>query len=230
MMHRCIDQLREKAKVVSVCRVLGVSRSGYYAARARAQQRPRPCPAAARLQAAFTASGRSYGSRRLQVALRTQGVTVGRHRVRTLMRQQGLRPVWKRAFVVTTDSAHTLPVAPNILDRQFQPAACNRAWAGDITYIPTRSGWLYLAVVLDLFSRKVVGYAMASRMQSDLVCSALRMAISQRQPPAGLIVHTDQGSQYASAAHRALLEGHRLRASMSRRATAGTTPWPSASS
>jgi putative transposase len=217
MMHRCIDQLREKAKVVSVCRVLGVSRSGYYAARARAQQRPRPCPAAARLQAAFTASGRSYGSRRLQVALRTQGVTVGRHRVRTLMRQQGLRPVWKRAFVVTTDSAHTLPVAPNILDRQFQPAACNRAWAGDITYIPTRSGWLYLAVVLDLFSRKVVGWAMASRMQSDLVCSALRMAIGQRQPPAGLIVHTDQGSQYASAAHRSLLERHRLQASMSRR-------------
>jgi putative transposase len=132
MMHRCIDQLREeKAQVVSLCRVLGVSRSGYYAARTRARQRPRPCPVAVRLQAAFTASGRTYGSRRLRVALRTQGVTVGRHRVRTLMRQQGLRPVWKRAFVVTTDSAHTLPVAPNLLDRQFQPAACNRAWVRD---------------------------------------------------------------------------------------------------
>jgi putative transposase len=207
----------QKAQVVSLCRVLGLSRSGYYAARARAQQRPRPCPVAARLQAAFTASGRTYGSRRLRVALRTQGVMVGRHRVRTLMRRQGLRPVWKRAFVVTTDSAHTLPVAPNLLDRQFQPAACNRAWAGDITYIPTGSGWLYLAVVLDLFSRKVIGWAMASRMPSELACAALRMAIGQRQPPPGLIVHTDQGSQYASAAHRNLLERHQLQASMSRR-------------
>lgn len=218
MIHRCITQLEEKAcNTASLCRVLGVSRSGYYAARLRAGQRPRICATSTHLRAAFAASGRSYGSRRLGAALRAQGLQVGRYRVRTLMRLNRLRPVWKRKFIHTTDSHHALPIAGNVLNRNFAPAMANAAWVSDITYIRTRSGWLYLAAVMDLFSRKIVGWAMAPSMPAELVCSALQMAIAQRQPPAGLIVHSDRGSQYASEAHRRLLERHGLRASMSRK-------------
>ena len=133
------------------------------------------------------------------------------------MRQHGLRSTWKRKRIHTTDSKHAMPTSPNVLDRQFNPAQPNQAWVADITYIRTRSGWLYLAVVLDLFARKVVGWAMAPDMQASLVCRALQLAIAQRQPDAGLIVHSDRGSQYASAAHQALLTQHGLVSSMSRK-------------
>jgi transposase InsO family protein len=217
-MYQCIDQLQQKADgVASLCRLLEVSRSGYYAARERASQPARSCPVTPHLQAAFAASGRSYGSRRLCVVLRERGISAGRHRVRTLMRNNGIRPLWKRKFVHTTDSRHALPIADNVLDRQFEPATANVAWVSDITYIRTQSGWLYLAAVMDLFSRKIVGWATAPNMPAELVCSALQMAIAQRQPPAGLIVHSDRGCQYASDAHRALLTRHNFRASMSRK-------------
>lgn len=217
-MHQCIDQLQQKAHPVApLCRLLGVSRSGYYAARQRAREPAKACPATIHLKAAFTASSQTYGSRRLRAALHSRGVMVGRHRVRTLMRNNGIRPVWKRKFIHTTDSRHTLPIAKNVLNRQFEPVAMNRAWVADITYIRTRSGWLYLAAVMDLFSRKMVGWAMAPSMPAELVCSALQMALAQRQPPPGLIVHSDRGSQYASDAHRALLAQHHLRPSMSRK-------------
>jgi len=218
MTYQCIDQLQQKAEgVASLCRLLEVSRSGYYAARRRASQPVKVCPVTTHLQAAFAASGRSYGSRRLRVDLHGRGIHVGRHRIRTLMRINGIRPVWKRKFIHTTDSCHTLPIVDNVLDRQFEPAAANESWVADITYIRTRSGWLYLAAVMDLFSRKIVGWAMAPSMPAELVCSALQMAISQRNPPPGLIVHSDRGSQYASEAHRALLTRHNFRASMSRK-------------
>jgi len=218
MIYACVDQLQQKADTVTaLCRALHVSRSGYYAARQRAREPAKLCRVSAHLQAAFTASGRCYGSRRLRAALQDQGIAVGRHRVRTLMRAQGLRPVWKRIFIHTTDSRHTLPIAENVLARQFEPACANVAWVSDITYIRTRSGWLYLAAVLDLFSRKIVGWAMAPNMPAELACSALQMAITQRKPPAGLLVHSDRGSQYASELHRALLKRHGLRASMSRK-------------
>lgn len=217
-MYRCIDQLQQKAQeVASLCRVLQVSRSGYYAARRRAREPVRVCPISPPLQAAFAASGRSYGSRRLRVDLNERGIPVGRHRIRTLMRLNGIRPVWKRKFIHTTDSEHSLPIAANVLDRQFEPSAANMSWAADITYIRTRSGWLYLAAVMDLFSRKIVGWAMAPSMPAELVCSALSMAITQRNPAPGLIVHSDRGSQYASDTHRALLARHGLHASMSRK-------------
>ena len=122
------------------------------------------------------------------------------------MRAHQLKPVWKRKFIHTTDSKHNLPVFDNVLDRQFRPATANQAWVADITYIRTRSGWLYLAAVMDLYSRKIIGWAMAPSMPAELVCSALQMAICQRQPPPGLIVHTDRGSQYASQDYRALLD------------------------
>ena len=133
------------------------------------------------------------------------------------MRQAGLKPVWKRKFIHTTDSKHNLPIAANILDRQFNPVAPNIAWVGDITYIRTGSGWLYLAIVLDLFSRKVVGWAMAPSMPAELVCAALHMAIQQRQPAPGLIVHSDRGSQYACGQYQALLAKHGFVCSMSRK-------------
>jgi transposase InsO family protein len=150
-------------------------------------------------------------------ALAKRDIRIGRYRVRRLMREHALKPVWKRKFVHTTDSKHDLPVFENVLNREFNPSAPNQAWVADITYIRTRTGWLYLAAVLDLFSRKVVGWAMAPNMPAELVCSALQMAITQRQPPAGLIVHSDRGSQYASEAYRDLLVRHQLQGSMSRK-------------
>ena len=129
------------------------------------------------LKAAFAASGRTYGSRRLSTALKSRGVPMGRHKVRSLMRANGLRSVWRRKFVHTTDSKHTMPVSPNVLARQFETPLPNQAWVSDITYLRTRSGWLYLAAVLDLHSRKIVGWAMAPEMPATLVCTALQMAI-----------------------------------------------------
>lgn len=199
------------------CWLLGVSRSGYYAARSRQLRPIKACPVVVFLKALFVANGSAYGSRRLQAALKAQGVCVGRYRVRRMMAQYQLRPTWRRKFVHTTDSKHDLPIAGNILNRQFNPEAVNLAWVADITYIRTRSGWLYLAAVMDLYSRKIVGWAMAPNMPAELVCSALQMAIAQRQPAAGLVIHSDRGSQYASVAHRAVLDQHGLVMSMSRK-------------
>ena len=219
MSFQLVHQLQQKAiPVEQACRVLQVSRSGYYAARRqRSKVTPAVCAVSVELKAAFAASGGTYGSRRLRSAVASIGMEVGIYRVRRLMREHGLLPVWKRKFTHTTDSKHTLPTSPNVLDRQFNPAQPNQAWVADITYIRTRSGWLYLAVVLDLFARKVVGWAMAPDMQASLVCRALQLAIVQRQPAAGLIVHSDRGSQYASAAHQGLLVKHGLVGSMSRK-------------
>ena len=212
-----IDQWEKKAEISRLCRLLDVSRSGYYAARQR-QRRPRVvCAQSVALAAVFHDSGGSYGSRRLSVALKAQGMPVGRYRARSLMRHQQLKSSWRRKFVHTTDSKHDLPVAENILDRQFQPKAPNRAWAADITYIRTRQGWLYLAAVMDMFSRKIIGWTMAPNMPAELVCSALQMATAARQPRPGLIMHSDRGSQYASEEHRTLLAEHDLVTSMSRK-------------
>jgi len=216
VIQQVIDQWEKKADTARLCRLLGVSRSGVYAARHR-RQRLRTCPLSAPLQAAFHASGSNYGSRRLSASLKAQGLPAGRYRVRRLMKQQGLKARWKRKFVHTTDSRHDLPVAANVLDRRFNPGAPDQAWVADITYIRTERGWLYLAAVLDLYSRKIVGWAMAPTMPADLVCAALQMAIVLRQPKPGLIVHSDRGSQYASQAHRDLLAKHKLVASMSRK-------------
>jgi len=217
MTYRLIHQLQQKAiPVKQACRVLAVSRAGYYQ---HLQRGPSEADRVATVQvkAAFAASNRSYGSRRLCQALRAQGATIGRYRVRRLMRETVLRPVWKRKFVHTTDSKHALPVADNVLDRQFDAVAPNRAWVSDITYVRTGQGWLYLAAVMDLFSRKMVGWAMAPAMPTELVASALRMALQQRRPPPGLLLHSDRGSQYASRDYQALLDQHGIVCSMSRK-------------
>ena len=207
----------KKASVSQWCRVLGVSRSGFYAAHQRLREPKQTSPLVVHAKAAFEASGRSYGSRRLSAVLRANGLTVGRYRARQLMRDNGLQTRWRRKFVHTTDSRHKLPVAGNVLDRRFNPARPNAAWVCDMTYIRTRSGWLYLAVVLDLFSRKIVGWAMAPSMPSELVCAALNLAIISRKPEPGLVVHSDRGSQYASKDHTDLLDRHGLVCSMSRK-------------
>lgn len=218
MNYQFVEQLHKKAVTVGrLCRVLGVSRSGYYGSRQRARATPAACLVSTQLKVEFAASGCVYGSRRLSAVLRSQGLRIGRHRVRRLMREHRLRALWRRKFVHTTDSGHALPVSSNVLARQFNPSGPNRAWVSDITYIRTRSGWLYLAVVLDLYARKVVGWAMAPSMHAQLVCAALQLAIAQRQPAPGLIVHSDRGSQYASARHQALLSRHGLIGSMSRK-------------
>lgn len=201
-----------------ICRVLRISRSGFYEARQR-QAKPKPaCSIGKQLKAAFVSSGDCYGSRRLVGALRQKGVSIGRTKVRRLMKLYDLRPAWKRKFVHTTNSKHDLPVAENLLNRQFKPQGINQSWVADITYIRTRGGWVYLAAVMDLFSRKIVGWAMAPHMRAELVCSAMQLAIAQRQPSPGLIAHSDRGSQYAGSAYQSLLERHGMRCSMSRKA------------
>lgn len=218
MKYQLIQTLHKKAiPVTHCCRILGVSRSGFYESKNR-MIKPEPCKTSIYLQAAFTASGQSYGSRRLVTALENKGIKIGRYKVCRLMRACNIKPVWKKRFIRTTDSRHNLPIAENILNRQFNPAQPDVAYVSDITYIRTQSGWLYLAIVLDLFSRKIVGWAMAPSMPAELVCTALSMAISQRQPKRGLIVHSDRGSQYASAQYQALLTKHGFVCSMSRRA------------
>lgn len=229
-MYRCITHLREEGDTRRLCELLGVSRSGYYAARARAAHPRVPCAAGAKLERVFAASGRTYGSRRLAKALQADGTHVGRYRARTLMRERGLRPVWRRRFVTTTQADPRAVVAENHLDRQFTPAEPDQAWASDITYIPTATGWSYLAVILDLYSRKVVGWALDRQMPASLTCEALRMALAHRQPAPGLLLHSDQGCQYTSHTWRRLLDDHRIQASMSAAATAGIMPLSSASS
>lgn len=217
MSYQLVHQLQKEAiSVKQTCRILSVSRSGYYEAQRRSAK-PVLCKASVHLKAAFMASHQSYGSRRLVTAMQNQGIQIGRHKVRSLMRKAALKPVWKRKFIHTTHSRHDLPVAANVLNRQFNPVAPDTAYVSDITYISTGTGWLYLAIVMDLYARRIIGWAMAPNMSATLVCDALSMAIQQRQPVSGLIVHSDRGSQYASELYQNLLNKHGFICSMSRK-------------
>jgi putative transposase len=159
----------------------------------------------------------AYGSPRMYDELRARGFRVGKTRVERLMREHGIRARHKRRFKATTDSKHALPVAANLLERNFAPAMPNRSWSADLTYVWTDEGWLYLAVVLDLFNREVVGWAIKERMSSDIVIDALTMAWFRRRPEPGLIHHSDRGGQYASQAFQAKLAHYHMRCSMSRK-------------
>jgi transposase InsO family protein len=163
------------------------------------------------------ASRGTYGSPRILAELKGLGFKCSKSRVERLMKKYGIRAKTRRKFRVTTDSKHSLPVAPNVLDRDFSPEKPNAAWGGDITYVWTKEGWLFLAVIIDLYSRQVVGWSMDERMTRELTLSALRMAINRRKPGQGLIHHTDRGSQYASADYRRLLKAHDMICSMSRK-------------
>jgi len=215
MIYSVVTQVQQKA-VSQACRVLQVSRAGYYAARRRTKN-PAICAASVQVKAAFVANQSCYGSRRIVDELRDRDIVIGRYKVRRLMREAGLKPVWKKLFVNTTDSKHDLPVADNLLNRQFNPPQPDQAWVSDITYIRTKTGWLYLAAVMDLHSRKIIGWAMSPTMPAELVCRALRMAVGKRQPGAGLMLHSDRGSQYASHEYQTLLKQHGIICSMSRK-------------
>lgn len=220
MKYAWIEEHRDRFSVTRMCRQLGVSRTGYCQWRTRAPSHRAMANAAldAQVAAIHAGSQRRYGRPRIVRGLRAQGVQVGHERVRHSLRRQGLRPVYKRPYRVTTDSAHHQPIAPNVLDRRFDGWRINQAWVADITYIATGEGWLYLACVMDLASRRIVGWSMSERIKADLVCQALKSAYWRRKPGAGLIMHTDSGSQYASDSHRRLIKDYRMIQSMSRRA------------
>lgn len=202
-----------------MCQVLQVSRSSYYEwfNTGPSKRDLENKKLGEQIKMIFNQSRKSYGTRRIQKALAKSGRFISRRRIKRLMKEQGLICKTRRKFKVTTDSKHCLPIAENLLNRNFSPERANQVYAGDITYIPTQEGWLYLAVVIDLFSRQVVGWSMSSSMKAELVNDAMLMALWKRKPMRGLLWHTDRGSQYASDSHRALLKDHGVIQSMSRK-------------
>ena len=220
MKYAWIKEHSDVYSVARLCRLLQVSRSGY------GQWRNRPPSDRALANAALDAqvatihaeSRQSYGRPRIVRELNQRGIKAGHERIRRSLKRQALRSVYKRPYRVTTDSKHAKPVAHNVLDRRFNGWATNRAWVADVTYVCTGEGWLYLACVLDLGSRKMVGWSMSERMKASLVCNALTMAYWRRKPGAELIMHSDRGVQYASEAYRKLIKEYRMIQSMSRKA------------
>jgi putative transposase len=220
MTFRFIEEHRGQWPVRLLCETLEVSTAGYYA------WRDRPASDRARRRDTLLVEVRAihaevkarYGSPRIHAELVARGQNCCVNTVARLMHDHDIRARTARKFRCTTDSNHDLPVAENLLDRQFNPAEANEAWVADITYIPTRAGWLYLAVVEDLYSRRVVGWSMADRLESRLVVDAFELAVQRRLPGEGLLAHSDRGSQYASDHYQRLLGKHGITCSMSRRA------------
>ncbi len=231
MRYAFIERHRGIWPIVVQCRVLQVSASGYHQHRLRqaadiGPNQPRNLPIRGRLsdtalavhiKAVFAEMKGAYGWPRIWRELAARGVRAGMERVRRIMKACGLRARARRRFKATTNSAHDLPVSPNLLARNFTVDVPNKVWTGDITDIWTEEGWLYLAVVIDLFNRQVVGFAMGQRMTRTLVMDALRMAWFRRRPAPGLIFHSDPGSQYASNDYRKLLRDFKMESSMSRK-------------
>jgi len=219
MKHAFIEAHRATHRIERLCAAVGVSRSGYYASR----NRPESCRAQAnrilldQIRRIHAQNREAYGAVKTWRTLKAEGVSCGRHRVRRLRRVHGIEARRMQRFRAAYAGRNNDPPASNYLDRQFAVAVPNRVWAGDITFIPTRRGWLYLAVLLDLYSRRIVGWAMSERPDGQLVLDALAMAIAHRRPSPGLIHHTDQGIQYASRLYRQRLEVLGLRPSMSRK-------------
>ena len=221
MTYRFIDAHQVHWPVRLLCETLEVSPAGYYAwrGRPRSAQEQRQDTLLVEMRAIHTQFKARYGSPRMHKELIARGHDCCVNTVARLMRDHGIVAKTARKFrVTTTDSNHDLPVADNLLDRQFNPSQANEVWLADITYIPTREGWLYLAAVEDLFSRMVVGWSMAEHMESRLVVDALEMAVQRRLPDEGLLAHSDRGSQYASEHYQLLLARHGIACSMSRRA------------
>jgi len=201
------------------CELLGIARSTFYAW-CRRPVSPRAATnhrLVRHIRAIYAEMDRTYGSPRIHRELVARGIACGRHRTARLMRATALRAKRAPKFTVTTDSTHAFPIAANILDQQFTVAAPNQVWMADITYVPTKAGWSYVAVVVDAYSRRVVGWAIDDQLTTDLPVAALQMAIRNRRPPRQLLHHSDRGSQYASAAYQQVLADHGIVASMSRR-------------
>lgn len=220
MRYAFVDRQSGSYPVEMLCQAMQVSPSGY--ASWKRGERPRKRLTDDQLiiliRAVHARTRGAYGSPRIYQEIKANGHAVSKTRVERLMREHGIRARHKRRYRATTNSRHSLPVAPNVLGRQFNPAVPNAAWATDITYIATAEGWLYLAVVLDLFDRSVVGWSIKPRMTTDIVVDALTMAWFRRRPAAGLVHHSDRGSQYASGAYQAKLAEYGMVCSMSRKA------------
>jgi transposase InsO family protein len=219
MRYRFIEDNRSAFGVERMCRILRVSRSGYYGWQdrgpsQRALRHERLLPV---IRGVFEGSRRTYGSPRVCDSLKTLGHRCGHNQVAALMRRAGITPKRRRKFKVTTDSDHSYPVAPNLVARVFAAERLNSLWTSDITYLWTSEGWLYLAVVLDVCSRRIVGWGMSHRLKEELVVRAIEQALWQRQIAEGLIFHSDQGSQFASDACQKLLKANGIRPSMSRK-------------
>jgi putative transposase len=214
-----IDRHRQQYPVLVMCNVLDVSSSGYYAWRGRPESRRsrEDRRLKVKIRSVFQESRETYGSPRVLDELKDQGVRCSRKRIARLMKHEQLTPKKARRFRRTTVTAEGHPKAPNVLGRQFTVASPDAAWAGDITYLWTPEGWLYLAVLLDLYSRRVVGWAVSSRLGKELSLAALRRALVERCPQAGFIHHSDRGSQYTSMAYQKVLRDHGVRVSMSRK-------------
>lgn len=219
MIYRFVEAHRKEYPVTVMCRVLEVSTTGYYAWRGRPEsERSRANRVLlAQIRAAHKRGRGTYGSPRIYRELDAAGVACSLNRVARLMRSADIRGRRRPKFRLTTNSHHHMPVAPNHLNRQFSVGRVNTAWSADITYIWTLEGWLYLAVVMDLCSRRIVGWSMAPHMKTSLVTAALGMALARHNPPAGLLHHSDRGSQYASHEYQALLTRHGIVPSMSRK-------------
>lgn len=220
MIFAWIDQQRDTFDLGVLCEVAGVSRGGFYAwcRREPSPRQLRRVELTASIRRIHAASDATYGSPRVHRELRAEGQAVSRKTVEKCMKSAGIRGDVPRRFVpTTTDSHHDRPVADNVLDRDFAADQPDRKWAGDITYVWTDQGWLYLAAIIDLCSRRVVGWAMADHLREELCQEALRMALRGRRPEAGLIHHSDRGSQYAAEGYRDLLRWHDITPSMSRR-------------
>ena len=225
MKYAWITRHKRQWPISLQCEVLGVSASGYFDHIACGGSKDSSRPGRglsdeavlAHIKAAHVGSKGEYGWPRIWKELISRGVQVGKDRIQKLMKLHGIKARGKRRYVVTTDSKHNLPIAANLLNRNFEPERPNAVWTGDITYIPTDEGWLYLAAVIDLYSRQVVGWSMAPHMQTSLVTDALRMAWFRRHPGAGLIFHSDRGSQYCSHEFQAVLTGYCMQSSMSRK-------------
>jgi transposase InsO family protein len=213
-----MDAHRGEFRIGTMCEVLGVSRSGYYAwrRRPRSQRDETNAQLTEAIRRIHGESRQIYGSPRIYAALRRRGIACGRHRVARLMRDEGLRSKTKRRFRYIATKREETPAAPNRLERCFTAKRPNRVWASDITIVKTAEGWLHLAIVLDLFSRKIVGWAMSTAVTQTLALVALRMAFLARKPKPGLVHHSDRGGQYLSAAYQHLLDEHGAICSMSR--------------
>ncbi len=220
MRYGFVEAHRGRWPVRLMCRVLRVSPGGYYDWRGRPQSPTGQGREALviSIKAIHGEVKARYGSPRVHAELVARGSPCCVNTVARLMRTHGIAAKTRRKFRCTTDSNHGRPVAENLLNRQFEPVAANHAWAADITYIATGEGWLYLAAVEDLHSRKIIGWSMSERIDSRLVVDALEMAVARRRPGEGLVAHSDRGSQYASEHYRRLLAGHGIACSMSRRA------------
>ncbi|WP_338826103.1 IS3 family transposase [Neomoorella thermoacetica] len=219
MKYRFIREHTGTFRVETMCRVLKVSRTGYYRwlKRPVSQRRSQDEIIKEKILNIYNKSRKTYGSPRIQKQLGREGIHCSKKRVERLMREAGVQAIQKRKFKVTTDSRHNLPVAENILNREFTASSPNKRWVTDITYIPTEEGWLYLAAVMDLYSKRIAGYSMQKYLTRELVIEALQKAVTNRRPGRGLVIHSDRGSQYASSDYQQLLRQYGFICSMSRK-------------